>query len=338
MTEGISQLTLGFHPTLPVQVKFDAPQISSDGGVLLRRQIDDRLGLSQWFAALLPDERDPAKVEHDRQEQVRQRLYQIALGYEDCNDADRLRHDPLLKSACARTRSAAGLSSQPTLSRLENAIAARTLRALLLRLEGHYMSSLPQSPEVIILDIDTTDDPAHGQQQLTFFHGYYDHHIYHPLMIFDGQSGQLVTALLRPGNTHAARGALGVLRRIIHALKRRFPDVQIVVRGDSGFAVPRLLEMLEALNRELGGVDSLLGLAQNSVLLRQGAHALTEASTRFARTGQGVQYFDSFLYAAETWSHKRRVVMKAEVTAHGLNPRFVVTSLEGFAPEVLYRG
>jgi hypothetical protein len=338
MTEESTQLTLGFPPTLPVVVAFDAPQISSDGGVLLLRQTDERLGLSAWFAALLPDERAPAKVEHKRREQVRQRLYQIALGYEDCNDADRLRHDPLLKSACDRRPTDPGLSSQPSLSRLENAIDMGTLRTVMLGLDAHYVASFERSPEVIILDIDTTDDPTHGQQQLTFFHGYYDHHIYHPLRIFDGESGQLVTALLRPGNPHAARGALGVLRRIIHALKRRFPDVQIVVRGDSGFAVPRLMEMLEALNRELGGVDYLLGLAQNSALLRQGAHALTEASARFARTRQGVQYFDSFLYAAGTWSRKRWVVMKAEVNVHGQNPRFVVTSLAGFAPEVLYGG
>src|SRR5215813_14741657 len=142
MTECISQLRLGFHPTVPVTVGFDAPQISSDGGVLLLRQTDDRLGLSEWFARFVPDERDPAKVKHERREQVRQRLYQIALGYEDCNDADRLRHDPLLKSVCDRTPTDAGSSSQPTLSRLENAIEGRTLRAILQRLEEHYLQSV----------------------------------------------------------------------------------------------------------------------------------------------------------------------------------------------------
>jgi hypothetical protein len=336
MIECISQLRLGFHPTVPVTVGFDAPQISSDGGVLLLRQTDDRLGLSEWFARLLPDERDPAKVKHERREQVRQRLYQIALGYEDCNDADRLRHDPLLKSVCDRTPTDAGLSSQPTLSRLENTIEGRTLRAILQRLEEHYLQSLPAVTEVIILDIGTTDDPTHGQQQLSFFHGYYDQHMYHPLLIFDGESGQLVTAVLRPGNTHAARGALGVLRRIIRTLKQRFPAVQIVVRGDSGFAVPRLLELLEALDREVGGVAYLFGLAQNPVLLRRGTAALATAHDRFGRTQQAVQHFDTFPYAAESWPHERCVVMKAEVNEHGQNPRFVVTSLEGFAPEVLY--
>ena len=198
------------------------------------------------------------------------------------------------------------------------------------------MRSFTAAPEVIILDIDSTDDPTHGQQQLSFFHGYYDQHMYHPLVIFDGERGQLVSAVLRPGNAHAARGAMGVLRRIIHRLKQRFPHVQIVVRGDSAFAVPRVLRMLEELNRELGGIAYVVGLAQNAVLLRAGAAALSEARRRFQATKQTVQHFDAFAYAAESWPQARHVVMKAEVSEHGANPRFVVTSLPEFAPALLY--
>jgi DDE family transposase len=336
MAECIAQLTLDFHPSSPITVTFDAPHISSDGGVLLLRQMDDRLGLSERFAALLPETRDPRKVRHDRREQMRQRLYQIALGYPDCNDADRLRHDPLLKSVCDRSPQSAGLSSQPTLSRLENAVDLRQLRALVCEIEEQYVRSLAAAPEVIVLDIDSTDDPTHGQQQLSFFHGYYDQHMDHPLLIFDGERGQLVSVVLRPGNVHAARGAMGVLRRVIYRLKRRFPQTQIVVRGDSAFAVPRLLRMLEELNRELGGVAYVVGLAQNAVLLRFGATALSEAHCRFRATKQTVQYFDAFAYAAESWPQTRHVVMKAEVSEHGANPRFVVTSLAEFAPTLLY--
>ena len=336
MAECITQLSLDFHPTVPLKVAFDAPHISSDGGVLLLRQMDDRLGLSERLAILLPDERDPRKVKHDRREQLRQRLYQIALGYADCNDADRLRHDPLLKSVCDRTPQAEGLSSQPTLSRLENAVDARTLRALLREIEEQYVRSFPEAPAVLVLDIDSTDDPTHGQQQLAFFHKYYDQHMYHPLLSFDGERGQLVSAVLRPGNAHAARGAMGVLRRIIHRLKQRFPHVQIVVRGDSAFAVPRVLRLLEELDRELGGIAYVFGLAQNAVLLRSGAAALTEAQRRFRAAKQTVQHFDAFAYAAESWPQARHVVMKAEVSAHGANPRFVVTSLAEFAPALLY--
>lgn len=336
MAECIAQLALDFHPTLPLTVAFDAPQISGDGGALLLRQMDDRLGLSKQLAALLPDERDPCKIKHDRREQMRQRLYQIALGYADCNDADRLRHDALLKSVCDRTPHAGGLSSQPTLSRLENAVDARALRAVLREIEEQYVRSFTRAPEVIVLDIDSTDDPTHGQQQLSFFHGYYDQHMYHPLLIFDGERGHLVSAVLRPGNAHAARGAMGVVRRIISRLKQRFPHVQIVVRGDSAFAVPRVLRMLEELDRELGGIAYILGLAQNAALLRYGAAALTEARVRFRATGRTVQHFDAFTYAAESWPQARHVVMKAEVSEQGTNPRFVVTSLPEFAPPLLY--
>lgn len=298
--------------------------------------MDDRLGVSERFAALLPNGRDPRKVKHDRREQMRQRLYQIVLGYPDCNDADRLRHDPLLKSVCDRSPQAAGLSSQPTLSRLENAVDLRRLRALVCEIEEQYVRSFTPPPEVIVLDIDATDDPTHGHQQLSCFHGYYDQHLYHPLVIFDGERGQLVSAVLRPGNAHAARGAMGVLRRIIRRLKQRFPQTQIVVRGDSAFAVPRILHMVEALNRELGGIAYVVGLAQNAVLLRSGAAALHEARRRFQATKQTVQYFDAFAYAAESWPQMRHVVMKAEISEHGANPRFVVTSLPEFTPALLY--
>jgi hypothetical protein len=338
MTECIAQFTLGFHPAQKVDVAFDAPETSSDGGALLLREVDDRIGLSKWFSSCLPDDRDASRVEHDRLEQIRQRLYQIALGYEDCNDANHLRVDPLLKTACGRNPDdAIGLSSQPTLSRFENGVSWRAVNALLRRFEEEYVDSFAAAPETIILDIDSTDDPTHGAQQLTFFHGYYRTHMYHPLLVFDGQSGELVTAILRPGNVGAARGALGPLRRIILALKRRFPNVLIVVRGDAAFSAPRLLEMIEALDREVGGVDYLFGLAKNNVLLREGTHATAAANEKYQAGQKHVRHFASFLYATkETWTHRRLVVMKAERTEKGENPRFIVTSLDGFPPEMIY--
>src|SRR5262245_61931186 len=187
MTECSVQLRLSFHPDLPVDLSFDAPEVSSDGGVILLRQIDERLGLTAGFAACLPDDRDPARVLHDRHEQTRQRLFQIALGYADCNDADSLRWDPLLTTVCNRTpQDGIGLSSQPTLSRFENAPEGRTLRQLVQFLERSYVEALPADTEVVLLDIDATDDETHGAQQLSFFHGYYDHYMYHPLLVYDG--------------------------------------------------------------------------------------------------------------------------------------------------------
>jgi hypothetical protein len=339
MTECIAPLNLDFHPDLPIHVRFDAPEISSDGGALLLRQIDDRLGLSALIADRLPDERDPAKVQHSRLEQVRQRLYQIALGYEDCNDAQSLRRDPLLLTVCDRTpEDPQGLSSQPTLSRLENALTGADLRKLMQGFEQAWVDSLPDDTSIVILDIDTTDDPVHGHQQLSFFHGYYDQHMRHPLLLFDGVTGELIAARLRPGNAPASRGATLLLRSVIRALKKRFPSVQIVVRGDSGFCVPRVLEALEGLNAEYGDVDYVLGLAQNPVLLRLAEPAMTEAAHRYQATHQHVRLFTSFEYAAKSWSRPRRVIAKAEHDAKGANPRFVVTSLEEFPPGLIYEG
>ena len=166
-------------------------------------------------------------------------------------------------------------------------------------LEHSWVEGLAPGTTAVVLDIDTTDDETHGQQQLSFFHGYYDHHMYHPLLIFDGD-GQLVSAILRPGNVHAARGALSVLQRVIRKLKQRFPDVQVVVRGDAGFSVPRLLDGLEQLNAELGGIDYLFGIAKNAVLLRLAAPAMAESAACYART-------TGMCESAPRWSTRRRV-------------------------------
>lgn len=339
MTECTAQLSFGFHPKQPVEVTFDAPEISSDGGALLVRQIDEELGLTQRMAGCLRDPRNPQRVRHSRHEQLRQRVFQIVLGYEDGNDADFLRRDPVLQTVCDRAPDdPQGLSSQPTVSRFENAMDGASLRRLLRRFERDYVDSLPEDTDVVVLDIDSTDDPTHGQQELSFFHGYYDQHIYHPLMVFDGDSGQLITALLRPGRTHSGRGAAALLRRLIRRIKRRFPNAAVVVRGDSHFAMPKILKELERLDESYGGVDYLLGIARNAVLERLAVPLLDEAQEIAGRRGGTVQRFGSLRYAADSWPRARRVLLRAEYNEHwGSNPRFVVTSIEGFDPETLYR-
>lgn len=337
MTQCIPQQRLSFHPEAPIVVEFNAPEISSDGGALLLRQIDDRLGLTAGFAGCLLEDRERHRVRHSRQEQARQRIFQIALGYEDCNDADRLRLDPLLNVVCDRTpQDSQGLSSQPTLSRFENAQPATTLRRLVCLLEDTYVSALPSDTKQIILDIDATDDVTHGAQQLSFFSGFYDQHMYHPLLVFDAQSGQLVSALLRPGKVHASRGAAGLLRRLIRKIKQRFPQAQIAVRGDSGFCTPHLLNTLEQLDTELGDVDYLFGLAKNPVLLKKAALAMSQAEELFQSRGEKAKCFTSFAYAARSWPHSRFVAAKAEHSALGANPRFVISSLEGFPADLIY--
>jgi hypothetical protein len=338
MTQCITQLTLGFLGQQPLVIDFDAPDVSSDGGAILLRQVDGRLGVTRWFAEALSDDRDSSRVVHDRLEQCRQRIYQIGLGYEDCNDSDRLRDDPMLKTVCGRLpKDEHGLSSQPTLSRFENAMDWATIRRLIRGFEESYVASLPADTSEVILDIDATDDETHGAQQLSFFHGYYDHHMYHPLLLFDGESGQLITVKLRPGNTHASRGAATMLARVIKRIKRRFPDVSILVRGDSGFCVPQVLETVERLSREYGDVDYLFGIAKNAVLLRLAEAAMASAEEMYETYGKDVQHFTEFDYAAGSWSHPRLVIAKAEHNSYGPNPRFVITSLRGFPPQLIYR-
>lgn len=337
MPECIPPQRLSFHSSQPVEVSFDAPRSSSDGGALLLRCLDEREGWSRRLADCLTERRQAGRIRHSLHEQVRQRLFQIALGYEDCNDANRLRRDPVLLTACDRSPDDdEGLSSQPTLSRFENRVGGRALRRLLRRFEGDYVASLPEHTEQVVLDIDATHDPAHGQQELAFFHGFYDERIYHPLLVFDGKSGQLVTALLRPGRTHASRWARTVLRRLIRQIKQRLPGVRIRVRGDSHFAMPAILDELERLDAELGSVDYVLGLAQNPVLVRWAQRALEEARRESERTGQSARRFTEMRYGAKSWSRLRRIVVRAEHNRFwGANPRFVVTSLDE-EPDTVY--
>jgi Transposase DDE domain group 1 len=332
----VPQLRLDFHPDRPVDLTFDAPQTSSDGGLLLLRQVDDQLGLCAKIGAIVHDARDPERVVHSRIEQIRQRVFQVALGYEDCNDAVTLRHDPLLNTVCDRMpQDPKGLSSQPTLSRLEHAATARDVCAIQRTLEQAYVDELPADTTVVVLDLDTTDDPTHGQQQLAFFHGYYDHTVYHPVLLFDGD-GRLVNLRLRPGNAGNYRYTAPMLDRVIRAIKARFPNVQIVVRGDSGFGVPRLLDLLDRLNTELGDVDYLLGLTSNAVLSRLATDAMKRAAEGFGHTKRTTRRFDTFRYAAETWAHPRQVLVRVEYTDRGPQNRFIVTSLTEFSPRVLY--
>lgn len=327
----------------PIEVQFqrrravvsaDGQQVSSDGGVILLRQVDDRLGLTGRMAALLGDSRDSSRVRHSRLEQLRQRVYQISLGYEDCNDAGWLRHDPALRFAC--DAEARAMSSQPTLSRFENAVTGRELNRLWREYESSYIDELAPATELVVLDIDSTDDPTHGDQQLSFFHGFYDHHMFHPLLVFDALSGQLITALLRPGRAHAAKGAISILTRLIRAIRRRCPRAAILVRGDSAFAMPKLLERLEVLNAELGDVDYVIGVAKNSRLLELAAPLRSSVAEQFADRQQFVRRFTWLDYASKSWPSHRAVVCKVEHSSRGENPRFVVTTLDEFSPGLIY--
>jgi len=337
MTDCVSTLDLGILSRKAVVGGFDGGDISSDGGLMLVAEVDRVLGLTARMAALVGDSRQAGKVRHSVHDLLRQRIYQIAAGYEDCNDADRLRGDPVLKVAAGRLpETDADLASQPTLSRFENGVSRRQLY----RLAGVFLDLFvarhaAAPPERIILDLDATDDETHGQQELSGFHGYYDEHCYLPLIVtaeVDDGTQELLAFVLRPGRSPASRGAVAVLRRIDQRLRTALPDTALLLRGDSGFGLPEVYDWCEEQEQP---VDYLLGLAQNSRLKELAEPYMERARAEYEETGEPVRRFREFPYAAKTWSHPRRVILKAEVTAEGPNPRFIVTNMAG-DPEELY--
>ena len=333
MTQCIEQLHLGILHGKRVTGGFDGGDISSDGGLVLLAAADEQLGLTRQLAALLRDDRQVAKVRHQLPQLLAQRVYQIAAGYEDCNDATDLRHDPVLKTVVGRLpQTGPALASQPTLSRFENRVTRRELWAMAQVLVEQFVARhAARRPRYIILDFDATDDPTHGQQQFAEFHGFYDTHCYLPLHVtaqVDGGPQELLVAWLRRGRCHASRGALAVLKRLVARLRQQWPGVLILVRGDSGFAIPKLYEWCEA---QASPVRYLIGLAQNPRLRALAEPHLQAARAEYERTAEKVRRLHDASYAAESWPHERRVLVKAEVAAKGDNPRFVVTNLRGAA-------
>ena len=319
-----------------VTATFDGGALSSDGGLLLLRQVDEHLGLTARLAGCIRDGRKASLVGQSVHDLVRQRVYGIACGYEDCNDFDTLRADALFKLALGREPvTGAALGSQPTLSRLENGVGAQDL----VRMAGAMVELVierhrAQPPQRIIIDADATDDPTHGQQELEFFHGYYDHHCYLPLLVYataDGGEQELVAAVLRPGNVHAGHRAVAVLRRIVERLRGAFPQADILLRGDAGLALPEVYDYCEGAN-----LQYVISLAKNSRLLERAEPWLEQARAIHAETGEKVRHFGEFGYAAASWAQPRRVVVKAEVSGQGENPRFVVTNLVGMTAQAIY--
>lgn len=302
---------------------FKGGRITSDAGGLLLRELDQRYRLTEKAARCLHDPRDSHKVKHDLLTLVRQRLFAIALGYEDNNDATTLARDPALKIMVGRApESASDLASQPTLSRFENRVTPKDLRRLADWLLKLYLKTHPGPRKVIVLDMDATDDPTHGKQQLSFFHGYYEEHMYHPLFVFDGRTGFPLAAVLRPGNTHASHGALAVLKRLIKKLKKAYPGALILFRADAGFAVPALYRYLERQD-----IRYVIGFITNNRVLAQAAPLLEKAQRQYQETGEKSRLFTSFSYQAESWTRPRRIIAKVEYTRLGANQRFVVTNL-----------
>jgi len=329
----------------PIVARFDQAHASSDGGAVLLKAVDERLGLTQRLAAGLTDRRQAGKVEHELIELVRQRVFGIACGYADGNDAARLRHDPVHKLLLERDPlTGPALASQPTLSRFENAMGRQDLYLASLALAdlviAHHQARLKGRADRITIDLDPTDDPTHGQQELTFFNGHYDTWCYLPLvatLTFNAEPTQyLVAAVLRSGNSPAKRGALGLLARLCRRLRAAFPGVALRVRLDGGFASPEVLDFLEGAE-----VEYVVAMASNARLVKRVRRLMGRARMRSKASGETEALFGETRYAARTWRRTRRIVMKAEVVRHPgrdpkNNPRFVITNLAD-PPEAVYQ-
>jgi len=314
-----------------VTADFDGGNITSDAGALLLGELDKRLNLTEGAAECLADPRHPSWVIHELKTLVKQRIFSIALGYEDNNDAETLRSDPALKTTSGKLpETSEDLASPPTLCRFENQASSKDLRRLADWLFELYVEAHPGPRDVIVIDIDATDDPTHGQQQLSFFHGYYEEHMYHPLFVFDGISGFPMACMLRAGNTHAAHRSKAVLKRLIKRLKKTYPQAEILLRADAGFAVPRLYSLCE---RER--IHYVIGLITNDRLKEKSAELVAKAKEQFEQSGEKQRLFTSFKYRADSWSRYRRVVAKAEYMDKGANQRFVVTNI-ALKPQRLY--
>lgn len=312
---------------LPLEASFDGGRLTSDGGLPWLGEAEAVLGVCAAFGARVPEWRR-GPVRHSLATLVRQRVFQLACGYADQNDADTLRTDPLLKLVCGRLpESGADLASQPTFSRLDNAPNGPACYRLALALLAVYLQERERTgvPRKILLDVDGTDDPTHGDQEGTAYHGYYRQHMYHPLLVFDGETDHLITAVLRPGNAHESRGAIALLKRLVRALRARWPSVRLELRADSGFAVPALYDYCDQ-----AGIAYTIGLIPNRRLEAVAAPLLAEAQRQQAATGaEKVRLAGEVPYQAGSWPRARRVVYKAEALAQGPNTRFVVTTRTG---------
>lgn len=315
-------LELDFHSEKPIQLEAVQEHLTTDTGLLLFRQLDQQLGLTEAFAVQLNDLR--SNPDHSILQMVRSRVYGILAGYEDQNDHDALRSDAVFKLLAGRLPDGDDLASQPTLSRFENAVTPHDLLNLEAWFLQRFVDSFQEPPREITLDIDLFDDPAHGQQQLVLFHGFYDQYQYLVRVITCAENDAVVMPVLLYGTAHAALGADKDIRRLVTALRERFPDVRIHLRADSGFAVPRMYEVSEELH-----IDYTIGLGMNSVLKRQTEPLLAQAVAQYEQTKQPQRLFTLLEYQAGSWAQSRRVVVKCEAGPNGTNRRAVVSNRPG---------
>ena len=316
-----------------VDLDFDGGRLSSDAGLVLLKAPDEQLGFTRALAAVLNDPRDPRRVDFTPHDLLQQRVLQIAAGYEDGNDSNTLRHDPIFKLLLDRLpETGPPLASQPTISRFENRVSRTELYRLALVFLDQFVASYDRPPQLIVLDFDDTEDPAHGEQEQVRYDGYYGGYCFLPLHVYEGLSGRLITTIFKAKRFTGAQ-MLAVLTRLVKRLRQAWPDTLLIVRGDSHFAYPEVMQWIE----EQPDLSYVTGLTRNRVLTELAREVVEQAKRAYERYGGKITRFHSTRYQAGTWSRLRRVVIKVEVSDQGVNTRFVVTDLDHARTKVLYQ-
>jgi hypothetical protein len=309
--------TAFYRGNTAISVDFSAEEISSDGSVILLEKLERKNKLLRHFSKIIPDNRDPLRTIHTREKQLKQRVYLLMQGYEDTNDVNYLKNDPLYKDILD-----GDMASQPTLSRFENSMDKASIFTMCYAWVDHYVSTL-KNRKCIIIDIDATDDQTHGDQQMSMFNGYYGQFMYNELFFHDGQTGQIIVPVLRPGNSHSNKWYVSILKRVVKKIREAYPEMEIIIRGDSGFSCAPFYQLADDMNLKF-----TLGLSSNEVLKRKVARAEKAVSHLFVSKQEKHQHFMSYIYQAASWHKPQQCYAKVESTGKGLNIRHIVSNME----------
>ena len=319
--------TVFYRGNTEVSVDFSAEEISSDGALILLEKLEKKHKLIDFFARQIPDRRDPIRTLHSVGKLLKQRVFMLMQGYEDTNDVNHLKNDPLYQDILGGE-----LASQPTLSRFENSLDKATIFNLCYAWVDRYVSSL-KGRDHIIIDIDSTDDPTHGKQQLSMFNGYYGHFMYNELFFHDGLTGQIIVPVLRPGNSHSNKWYVSILKRVIQRIREAYPEMKITVRGDSGFSCPAFYRLAEQ-----SGLGFVMGISSNETLKRRVKRAEKAVGHLYVSKQIKHQHFISYTYQAGSWDKPQQCYAKIESTGKGLNIRHIVSNLENQDARDIYFG
>jgi hypothetical protein len=322
-----SKDTIFYRDNTAVLVNFSAEEISSDGAVVLLEKIEREHKLLSSFSKLIPDYRHPLRTVHSMNKLLKQRVYMLIQGYKDCNDVFHLQKDPLFKDILE-----GDLASQPTLSRFENGIEKQTVFDLCYACIDRYVSGLSGRSEVII-DVDATDDPTYGTQQLSMFNGYYGQFMYNELFFHDGTTGQIILPVLRPGNSHSNRWYVGILSRIVKRIREKYPEIKIIIRADSGFSCSAFYSLAKKYS-----LSYTIGIASNDILKKKSKRAAKAVELHYVQNNEKHQHFFSFPYQASTWEEEQMCHCKVESTGKGLNIRYIISNFEGQSAREIYTG